>query len=240
MIKLVMFDLGGTLMMSDEDFFTKMYFKLLTEKMSEQGYDPEELVNTIWTAVTAMAKSGGVIKNEKAFWASLESSLGSRLQADKKYFDEFYEKDFDKLACTGTEIQGASDVVKQVKAMGIKTALTTNPLFPSIAVCKRLSWAGCDESDFDHITSYENSSFIKPNPKYFLEVAQTLGVQASECLVVGNDTRDDMVAESVGMQVFLVNYNISNKNGDDISRYPQGGFDDLIAFIEKQNQSELF
>lgn len=238
MIKLVMFDLGGTLMMSDEDFFTKMYFKLLTDKMKDHGYEADDLVNAVWGALKAIATSGGKVKNELAFWDSLSAYYGERLERDRVFFDEFYDTEFDKLVVTGMPIKGANDVVKQVKAMGIKTALTTNPLFPKMAIEKRLSWSGCDKANFDYMTTLENSSYMKPHPKYFLEVAQTLGVEPSECLVVGNDVSDDMVAEKNGMQVFLVNYNISNKKGLDASCYPQGNFDDLIMFIESENQSE--
>jgi len=47
----------------------------------------------------------------------------------------------------------------------------------------------------------------------------------------GNDVDDDMVAAQLGMQVFLLTDCLINKQGVDISRYPNGSFDELMAFI---------
>ena len=50
--------------------------------------------------------------------------------------------------------------------------------------------------------------------------------------MVGNDVSEDMVAEKLGMKVFLITDCLLNKNGEDISHYPQGNFEDLLKFIE--------
>ena len=38
-----------------------------------------------------------------------------------------------------------------------------------------------------------------------------------------------MVAETLGMGVFLLTDCLINPQGEDISRWPHGGFDDLLA-----------
>ena len=50
--------------------------------------------------------------------------------------------------------------------------------------------------------------------------------------MVGNDVGEDMVAEKVGMKVFLLTDCLINKNNDDISKYPNGDFDKLSEYIE--------
>jgi hypothetical protein len=40
-----------------------------------------------------------------------------------------------------------------------------------------------------------------------------------------------MVAEKVGMQVFLLTPHLINKHQLDISRYPQGDFSKLLEFV---------
>ncbi|MBO5321724.1 MAG: hypothetical protein J6B22_03855 [Clostridia bacterium] len=50
--------------------------------------------------------------------------------------------------------------------------------------------------------------------------------------MVGNDVSDDMVAEKLGMKVFLLTDCLINKENKDISGYSQGSFDDLITYIE--------
>jgi hypothetical protein len=49
--------------------------------------------------------------------------------------------------------------------------------------------------------------------------------------MVGNDVREDMIAQSLGMQVFLLTDCLINRDNQDISAYPHGNFDDLKAFI---------
>ena len=51
--------------------------------------------------------------------------------------------------------------------------------------------------------------------------------------MVGNDVTDDMLpATEVGMQVFLLTEYLINKIDADISTWPNGGYDDLLAYIE--------
>ena len=43
---------------------------------------------------------------------------------------------------------------------------------------------------------------------------------------------EDMIAEKLGMKVFLLTDCIINKNNEDISRWPNGDFDRLREFIK--------
>ena len=87
-------------------------------------------------------------------------------------------------------------------------------------------------SDFEFITTFENSYSCKPNPRYYLEVAEKLGLSPEECLMVGNDVRDDMIAETVGMKVFLLTDCLINVKNVDISSYPQGSFKELVEYTK--------
>lgn len=51
--------------------------------------------------------------------------------------------------------------------------------------------------------------------------------------MVGNDVGEDMVAEKLGMQVFLLTDHLINRTGEDTSRFPQGGFDLLLEYIAR-------
>ncbi len=120
--------------------------------------------------------------------------------------------------------------------MGHRVVLATNPIFPAIATESRIRWAGLEPSDFEYYTTYENSRFSKPNLKYYEELLQKIGVEAGECLMVGNDVSEDMVAEKLGMKVFLLTDSMINKEGADIERYPHGDFDDLLTYIKEQKR----
>ena len=44
---------------------------------------------------------------------------------------------------------------------------------------------------------------------------------------------EDMIAETLGMKVFLLTDCIINKEDKDISVYPHGGFEELIDYLKK-------
>ena len=58
-----------------------------------------------------------------------------------------------------------------------------------------------------------------------------LNVKPEECLMVGNDVGEDMIAEQLGMKVFLLTDCMINKTDTDITNYPHGNFDDLKNFL---------
>ena len=51
--------------------------------------------------------------------------------------------------------------------------------------------------------------------------------------MVGNDVDEDMIAEKLGMKVFLLTDCLLNKNGKDISGYRQGSFAELMEYISE-------
>ena len=97
----------------------------------------------------------------------------------------------------------------------------------------RIVWAGIDPDSFELITSYENSVYCKPNPEYYADIVQQLGIAPEECLMIGNEVDEDMVAEQVGMSVFLLTDNMINRKNKDISRFSNGGFIDLLEYIHR-------
>ena len=98
--------------------------------------------------------------------------------------------------------------------------------------CRLLRQAGLVPEDFEIYTTYEASTFCKPNPAYYLEVARTLGVKPEECLMVGNDATEDMAAREVGMDVFLLTDCLINAKNRDLNAYPRGDFAALNAYID--------
>ena len=94
-----------------------------------------------------------------------------------------------------------------------------------------MRWAGLAVEDFEWITTYENSRYCKPNPAYYKDILEKIGCDPAECAMVGNDVGEDMIAATLGMDVFLLTDCLINKAGEDISRYPNGGFAQLRAFL---------
>ena len=91
-ITTVLFDLDGTLLPMDNDVFTKVYFKLLVQKLAPYGYEQQELIDAIWSDTAAMIKNNGIQTNYNVFWKAFAATLGERVYDAKSVFDEFYER----------------------------------------------------------------------------------------------------------------------------------------------------
>ena len=97
----------------------------------------------------------------------------------------------------------------------------------------RIRWAGLEPDEFEFFTTYENSNYCKPNLGYYREVLEKAGLNGEDCLMVGNDVGEDMVAAELGMKVFLLTDCMINKENKDINQYPHGGFEELKKYIRK-------
>ena len=234
-ITTVLFDLDGTLLPMDMNVFIKAYFGGLARRLAPHGYEPQRLVDAIWQGTAAMVKNNGEVPNEERFWQGFEAAYGKPTRQDEELFAAFYREDFDKVRTSCGYTPAAREVIDTVKACGLRVALATNPIFPAMATERRIAWAGLSTSDFELYTTYENSRFCKPNLDYYRDVMQKMGVTPEECLMVGNDVGEDMIAQQLGCRVFLLTDCIINPKNLDISVYPHGGFDDLIVFIKTLN-----
>ena len=234
MIKTVLFDLDGTLLPMDQNVFVKAYFKRLAEKLAPHGYDPKKLIDGIWAGTAAMIKNDGSHTNEEVFWDCFSKMMGERVLQDKEMFDEYYRVEFQEAANSCGYTADAASTVEMLKKEGYRLALATNPIFPSAATESRIRWAGLDPEIFELYTTYENTSYCKPNPDYYRDIVQKMDCVPDECLMVGNDVEEDMIARTIGMKVFLLKDCLINRKNEDISGFHQGGFSDLYQYLKEE------
>ena len=234
-IKAVLFDLDGTLLPMDQDRFIKLYFGSLTEYMAAYGYDRDEFMAAMWHSVKSMMINDGSDTNERVFWREFIKIYGRRGAADKTRIDDFYTSAYvaTKAACGYNP--RSREIIDLVRSLGLRIALATNPVFPRIATETRIGWAGLSVDDFELITSYENSTYSKPSVEYYREVLSALGLSPEECVMIGNDMRDDLAAEEAGIPVFLLTDCLINTTEVDISKHLHGDFDALCDYLKALN-----
>lgn len=230
-ITTVLFDLDGTLLPMDQDTFVKAYFGRLAKKLAPHGYETEKLIAAIWEGTASMVRNNGSQTNEEVFWASFATRFGEQVRQDEPLFDEYYRQEFSSVQASCGFTPRAAETVAFLKERGIRCVLATNPIFPAVATRARMAWAGLRESDFDLVTTYENSRHCKPNPDYYKDILAELGLTPEECIMVGNDATEDLAAAKLGIPVFLVTDCLINKHQADLSDVPQGDFDDLMTYL---------
>ena len=237
-LKAVLFDLDGTLLPMNQDNFINKYFSEITSYLCKNSdYEPKKFMESMWLGIKAMILNDGTKSNEDAFWKVFSEIYGEeKVKNDYKIFERFYQERFinTKTECGYTE--KSKELIDYLKSNHIKTALATNPMFPTVATEARMSWVNLYPSDFELFTTYEMIGYSKPNPKYYIEIANRIGIEPGDCLMVGNDVSDDMSARLCGMDVFLLTDCLINTKNLDVTPYPRGGFDELFDYINKRTQ----
>ncbi|MBQ7827423.1 MAG: HAD family hydrolase [Clostridia bacterium] len=230
--KAVLFDLDGTLLPLDQDTFIKAYFGRLAARMAKHGYEPKQYLDTILKGTVAMRSNDGSRTNEEAFWEVYCNAYGETAREDEPILDDFYRTDFQSVREVTHVDPEAAETVRRLREKGVPVIVATSPMFPPVATESRIRWAELNVDDFEMVTTYDNINYCKPDPEYYREICRRLDLVPEECVMVGNDVDEDMIAETVGMKVFLLTDNLLNRENKDISKYPQGGFAELREFLK--------
>lgn len=229
MYNTILFDLDGTLAPFLQDEFIRVYFEALIQRLTPMGYDAGKLVQSLWKGVDAMVKNEGSFTNRQIFWDVFTRELGVQALALENILNDFYAREFDGVRSVLRENVDRSGLIRSLRDRGYTLVLATNPIFPAVAVETRLGWVGLTGSDFDLVTTYENSRSSKPNPAYYQSILSQMGKQSETCLMIGNNPVDDMAAQKLGMAVYLVTDCLENPGGLPVDGYPHGSFRELEA-----------
>jgi FMN phosphatase YigB (HAD superfamily) len=197
MQKAILFDLDGTLLLSDEEEFYGAYFKALSKFCSDL-MEPMKLVEKIQKIMRLITMEDGKLTNYERFMNRLEKEVGNELAKKlAERFNTFYSTDFDNLKRLTLPNEA---LIRWMRTLSAKKVLATNPIFPRIAIVKRMRWAGLKEDEFDLITVMEDFHYLKPRSEYYLEIAKKIEVAPEECLMIGNDTVLDGACTKAGMK----------------------------------------
>jgi len=205
-VRAILFDLDDTLLGNDMDRFLKAYFGLLAPHVAA-FVPPEKFLPALLAATRTMVENTDPgVPNQQAFMADFCPRIGWTMDELMPVFDDFYATQFGKLRPQTRRLPEARSVVQTAFDAGYDVVIATNPLFPDTAIRQRMEWADVAEFPFKLVTSYEVMHFSKPHPEYYLEVAERIGRQPSECVMVGDDWNNDIVpAVRAGLRTYWIN-----------------------------------
>lgn len=202
MIEAVLFDIDNTLILFDENAFFKAYMTRLTPKFLDI-FTADTFQKRLIGATRALLDNQGLISNADYYLNHFSRDMENLKPEFWSRFEDFYATEFDQLGTMVETIKGTHDLLKTISERGIKLVAASNPLWPLSVQMIRLAWAGVDTLPYSWITHIENSVYCKPQPKYFREICQKIGLQPEHCLMVGNDPLNDMIAGETGMKTYM-------------------------------------
>lgn len=235
MLKAVLFDLDGTLLRINTGDFMNEYLKEVGAAVAA-SVDPGRFIVGLLTSTSIMmANNSASATNSEVFWNDFSRRMGDSTEILKPVMEDFYTNRFGSLSRVVQLGDWSRKAVQAALDRGLRIAVATQPVFPLSAVRQRMSWAGVDDLPWDFVASYEYMHFCKPNPGYFREIADRLGLSPEECLMVGNDVEEDLAAASTGMRTGLVTDFLVNAKNKEYSTDWSGPLADLAGWLSGDN-----
>ena len=234
MLNTIFFDLDGTLLRFTQKAFIDTYFGELTKVFVRLGLNPELAIKAVWAGTKSMVQNDGAFFNAKRFWDTFAEFTGlnfDKLTEVEAACDSFYTNEFDTVKSILNHSDIPTRIIQNLKRKGYHLVLATNPLFPLCAILTRLTWVDIDPSCFSLITHYSNSKYCKPNLDYYKEILTKIGKDSQECMMIGNNPAEDMIAADLGMKVFLVTDYMEDDTNIDITKYRRGSLVELEATL---------
>ena len=231
----VLFDLDGTLLRAEMAEFIPRYVQGLAEYCAP-WVKPKKFEQALLQAIRNLIheEGDGRITNEERVYASMRRDLGLSEERLIASLEHFRLNQLVELRHLIRPIPLARQIVQECRRKDIPLVLATNPVFPWFIIQARMQWAELDEDWFDHVTSYENSHYCKPQPGYFRHLSDLVGVAPQHCLMVGNDLQHDLAAVAVGMPAYLVDTWKVERDGPEWPCAYRGDHGALQRFLNEQ------
>lgn len=187
-IKLIIFDLDGTLVDSIEGLATAM-----NKVLEARGY-PQHRVDDYKRFV------GNGIKKLVMRGLPLDSR-------DPETVDLCYEnmlKAYAEHYATGMSIYKDIDIVlNELTSKGIKLAINTNK---NQELAEKVVDGFLNKWNFLKVIGASENYEIKPSPAGAIHIAKAVGVEPSECIYIGDSEVDLLTAKNAGMHSILVSW----------------------------------
>ncbi len=194
-IDLVLFDLDGTLAVPTIGTrILSLVVEGYAEYVSERtGKDK----NIVERAVIRSLKElrVGVPGNKTIDWVFLER-IASKIDFDPKDLysvtEDFYAEYFPRYRDYYEPAPNARKTLLELRKMGLKVGIATDPIVFMEGVKQRLNWVNIDDIDYCVVTAAQNSHYVKPHLEYYEETISKCKSTPEKTLMVGNTYEFDI------------------------------------------------
>lgn len=234
-IEAVLFDLDGTLLRAQMREFIPQYLRGLSAYFADL-VKPKEFERVLLSTIRELIHTDGdgLRTNEERVYSRIHQDLAIHETKMRECLAHFEKNDLAELQNLIRPIPLAKQIVKDCHKKGVPLVLATNPVFPMFMIQARMKWAELEEDSFTFLTSYENSHYCKPQSGYFQAISDQLGIAPENCLMVGNDINHDLAAVAVGMQTYLVDTWIIDRDGSEWPYEHRGDHSSLQKFLQEK------
>jgi FMN phosphatase YigB (HAD superfamily) len=233
-----LFDLDGTLINFDFQTFIKTYLGAASKSFIDIIPNPEIFIKELLSSTDVMEKADNPDTLAlDDFLLDFCPKFDADCEVIRERFLYFYQTGFNAIKPLITQMDGAVALLQDIRKNypDSKVVLATNPVYPFIAVEKRMEWGNISQQFFDLITHAENSKFCKLNDKYWFEILEKINANPTSSIIIGNDGLRDMGAKKHGFKTFLVEEAAENEDllTSDIEPDFKGSLKDLHSQLIK-------
>jgi len=220
--KVLIFDLDGTLVDSAPDL--ALAVNSMLSDLGRETLSAELIRSWVGNGAQTLVKRGLSGKVE------IDELIAPELF--HKALDIFLKTYADNLCVETVLYPNVLETLQDLESKGFRLVLVTNKPFDFIEPL--LSGLGLSNT-FELCLGGDSLSRKKPDPMPLLHVCESLGIDASECLMIGDSKNDILAAKSARMHSIGVSYGYNY--GEPISLYePEAVVDDMSEILDLLNE----
>jgi len=231
-VRAVLFDLDGTLVHFDYDEFLQAYIQAVSAAVAHV-LNPRTFARELLRCTNVMLANEGPRTNKQVFWDEMLRSIDCDTKHLLDAVDHFYRTDFPRLLDRLRVVPhpDARPMLEHLIREGYTVVIATNAVFPRIATEERMRWGNVHGLPYTLVTTYETWHSCKPNLAYYREILSTINIKPEDCIMIGNDLQEDVVAGKLGMRTYLVDDYLVDHGTPHREPDFRGSFDDMLRFV---------